>query len=355
MRIFVRIPSFLIALIIAPTCVIELLPKAQALNPPPGGGYPGFTTAVGQGALFHSMGGGQNTAVGFYSLASNTTGQQNTAIGAWTLLSNNGYGNSNTAVGNTALLLNTPGAGNTAIGVAALGNNTTGYENTAIGVGALVANHTGEFNTALGVSAGLGVSTADNVICIGANVSGADVSNTTWIGNIYGATTVSGTTLPVIVSDGGQIGTTPSAARFKKEIKPMDKVSESVLSLKPVTFHYKADKNDTPQFGLVAEEVAKVDPDLVVRDKNGEIYSVRYDAVNAMLLNEFLKDHKKVEEQQSRIDNQQATIARLKSTVTQQQKGMELLTAELKEQAAQIRRVSAHIETERGQHRIAAQ
>jgi uncharacterized coiled-coil protein SlyX len=328
--------------------------KTHALNPPPGGGYPGGNTAEGGAALFHLTSGTENTAIGFYSLASNTTGQHNTAIGARTLLSNNGYGNSNTAVGNTALLLNTTGAANTAIGVAALGNNTTGYENTAIGVGALSANHTGEFNTALGVSAGLGVSTADNVICIGSNVRGANVSNTTWIGNIYGATTVSGATLPVVVSDGGQLGTAPSSRRFKTEIEPMDKASEAILALKPVTFQYKSDKTNTPQFGLIAEEVAKVQPDLVAHDKNGEVYSVRYDAVNAMLLNEFLKEHQKVEAQERKIEKQDATITELKSVVAHQQKGMELLAAQLKEQARQIQGVSAQVDVSKRAPQIAA-
>jgi septal ring factor EnvC (AmiA/AmiB activator) len=118
----------------------------------------------------------------------------------------------------------------------------------------------------------------------------------------------------------------------------MDKASESILALKPVTFHYKNDADGKlPQFGLVAEEVAKVNPELIARDQKGEIFAVRYDAVNVMLLNEFLKEHKKVEAQQ-------ATIAELKSTVSQQQKGMESLTAQLKEQAAQIQKVSAQIE-----------
>ena len=117
----------------------------------------------------------------------------------------------------------------------------------------------------------------------------------------------------------------------------MDKASEAILALKPVTFHYKHDHTGTAQFGLIAEEVAKVNPDLVVRDKNDEIYTVRYDAVNAMLLNEFLKEHKRVEQQR-------ANIADLKSTVAEQQKEMEVLTAQLKEQAAQIQNVTARIE-----------
>ena len=128
----------------------------------------------------------------------------------------------------------------------------------------------------------------------------------------------------------------------------MDKASEAILALKPVTFRYKSDAKDTPQFGLIAEEVAQVNPDLAVHDKNGEILSVHYDQINAMLLNEFLKEHRKVQEQEATIGRlgtaaakQDATTAELKSTVVQQQKGMEALTAQLKDQAAQIEKVSA--------------
>jgi hypothetical protein len=182
------------------------------------------------------------------------------------------------------------------------------------------------------------------VIAIGNIASTGTAYEQFYVGGVFGVTTVSGTTLPVIVSDEGQLGTAPSAARFKKEIKPMDNVSESVLALKPVTFHYKSDKTNTPQFGLVAEEVAKVNPDLVVRDKNGEIYSVRYEAVNAMLLNEFLKEHQKVEQQDRKLKEQEVTITQLKkdfrATVVQ-------LTARLEEQAAQIQKVCAQLEMSR--------
>ena len=146
------------------------------------------------------------------------------------------------------------------------------------------------------MQAGSGVTTANNVIVIGTNVAGADVSNTTWIGNVYGVTTQSGTTAPVVVSDSGQLGIMASSERFKKDISTMEKASEAILSLRPVTFHYKTDAKGTPQFGLIAEEVAKVNPALVLPDKEGKPYTVRYDAVNAMLLNEFLKEHRKVEE-----------------------------------------------------------
>jgi hypothetical protein len=137
----------------------------------------------------------------------------------------------------------------------------------------------------------------------------------------------------VLIDSAGQLGTASSSRRFKKEIKPMDKASEAILALKPVTFHYKSDKTGTAQFGLIAEEVAAVNPDLVVRDDNGEIYTVRYDAVNAMLLNEFLKEHRKVEEQE-------ATITQLKkdfvATIAEQQKQIEALNAGLQKVSAQL-------------------
>jgi hypothetical protein len=294
--------------------------NTQAVSPPPDGGYFGFNTAEGQAALFHLTSGGFNTAVGAYSLASVVGGGQNTAIGAGVLISNTASGN--TGVGSTVLFQNITGSYNTAYGLNALTSNTTGSQNTGIGSGALFFNLTGSNNTAVGVGAGHNVQTANNVICIGYGVAGANVDNTTWIGNVYGGTTVSGTTLPVVVSDQGQLGTSPSAARFKKEIKPMDTVSEAILALKPVTFHYKSDKKNASQYGLIAEDVAAVNPNLVVRDKNGEIYTVRYDAVNAMLLNEFLKEHKKTEKLE-------ATVASLIATV--------------KEQAAQIQKVSAQL------------
>jgi len=172
------------------------------------------------------------------------------------------------------------------------------------------------------------------VICIGRAVDGLNVSGTCFIGNIRGVTTQNANALPVVIDRAGQLGTISSSQRFKRDIKPINKTSEAILSLNPVTFHYKSDNTGTPQFGLIAEEVAKVNPDLVVRDEKGDIYTVRYDAVNAMLLNEFLKEHRKVEEQE-------ATIAQLKRdfgvTVAQ-------LTARLDEQAAQIQKVSVQLE-----------
>jgi hypothetical protein len=311
---------------------IALLPQGQAVVPAPDGGYPGGNTAEGQTALLSLTSGGYNTAVGFLSLRSNTTGSFNTAVGAGTLLANTG--DQNTATGIGALLSNTGGTENTAYGAFALSHNTTGAGNTAIGFQAGINQATGSNNIYIG---DVGSAFDTNLIAIGNLSAGGVAYEKFYVGAVYGVTTALGATLPVIVSSEGQLGTTASAARFKKEIRPMDKISESVLALKPVTFHYKSDKTNTPQFGLVAEDVAEVNPDLVVRDKNGEIYTVRYDAVNAMLLNEFLKEHKAFLEEQRKVEEQEATIIRL-------QKGIETVIARLEEQESKIQKVSAQLE-----------
>ena len=301
------------------------VPISQAVSPPPDGGYPGGNTAEGQSALFSLTTGGFNTAVGFFSLRVNGTGSFNTAVGAGALLATTA--GSNTATGATALLSNGTGANNTATGVGALSSNTTGNANTAYGSAALGNNTSGNVNIGLGEGAGTNVITANGVICIGA--AGADASNTTWISNVYGATTLSGTTLPVIVSDGGQLGTVASSERFKKDIASMEKASGAILSLRPVTFHYKTDSKDTPQFGLIAEEVAKVNPALVLPDKDGKPYTVRYDAVNAMLLNEFLKEHRAFVEQQQKVEEQDRTIAELKKQIQALTAGLQKVSAQL--------------------------
>src|SRR5262249_40771034 len=201
----------------------------------------------------------------------------------------------------------------------------------------------GSSNVALGANTAANVTTADNVICIGSNVAGANVTNTCFIGNIFGATIPDGA--PVYVATDGRLGTVISSSRFKDDIKPIDKASEAILALKPVRFHYKGDAKGTRQFGLIAEDVADVNRDLVVRDKDGEIYSVRYDAVNAMLLNEFLKAHRRIEQQDTRIEQLDSKIATQEARMVQQEKGIEALTAELKDQAAQIQKVSARMGT----------
>jgi hypothetical protein len=329
-------------------------------------------TANGSVALQSNTTGEANTAVGSQALFSNTEGGGNTAVGASALFGN--MGNFNTAIGDEALLSNTTGENNTAIGTAALFNNTignfntaTGYQalltnvggqsNTAYGAGALL-NNTGTGNIALGANAGLHLTTGFDNIDIGNTGAIADDSTirigsgaaATFISGIFGVP-IAGT--PVVVINNGQLGVAPSSARFKNEIKPMDKASEAILALKPVTFCYKKelDPNGIPQFGLVAEDVAKVNPALVARDARGELYTVRYEAVNAMLLNEFLKEHRKVEQQERELRRQKALIGCLNSTAekqeanaAQQQKEIQALTVSLKEQACQIQKVSARIE-----------
>jgi Chaperone of endosialidase len=264
-------------------------------------------TAAGAAALMSNTTGEHNTAMGTSALGRNVTGFANTAMGSLALAFNTGF--DNTAIGFQALASNTDGDFNMAIGRDSLLLNTTGGGNTAVGYGALEGNTTGILNTALGFFAGFNVIDAINVICIGS--LGDNVSNSTWIQNVYGVTPRSGNTAPVVVSNTGQLGTVASSERFKKDIVNMDEASEMILSLRPVTFHYKTDAKDTPQFGLIAEEVAKVNPALVLPDKDGKPFTVRYDAVNAMLLNEFLKEHKTVQEQGAIIARQQKQIEAL--------------------------------------------
>jgi hypothetical protein len=338
-----------------------------------------FNTATGVDALFFNTASG-NTAVGSKALLSNTTGGTlgttngvdlgpNVAIGMEALESNT-VSSANTAVGyqalhsftsgiagfpqlglNTAVgfqaLANTNGANggsrNSGFGYQALFHNTDGFENVAIGDQALFGNETGFRNTAIGGGAGSSVTTADHVICIGS--SGANVSNSCYIGNIFGTFNTAQSAVVYIDPD-GRLGTGPSARRFKKDIADMGAASEVLLSMRPVTFHFKtqdAEKagREISQFGLIAEEVAKVNPDLILRDKEGEIYSVRYDAVNAMLLNEFLKEHKKVQQLEAASAQQrndfEATIAELRKEIAG-------VVARSKNQDEKIQKVSAQVE-----------
>jgi Chaperone of endosialidase len=347
--------------------------QAQLPSPTPDGGYPNNNTAEGTNALFSLTTGTDNTAIGFQALQSNTTGGGNTATGSQALFSNTtGGGNTatglnalkrnatgfentatgfdallhntgdfNTATGVAALQSNTTGGGNTATGNVALLRNRTGSNNTANGIGALEFNRSGSNNTAygagalefaigsgniaLGASAGANLTAGNNNIDIGnlgvageaarIRIGTIGTQKATFVAGISGATVASGAT--VIVGSDGHLGTIVSSARFKEAIKPMDKASEAILALKPVTFRYKKelDPESIPQFGLVAEQVEKVNPDLVARDADGKINTVRYEAVNAMLLNEFLKEHRKVEEQASEIAQMKKQINALTSTV----------------------------------------
>jgi hypothetical protein len=340
-RGFLLIPLVLACFALSPA------PKAFGVTPAPDGGYPNGNTAEGTNALLSLTSGSANTANGGEALVSNTTG------------------NSNTATGLDALAHNTTATGNTATGIAALFNNTTGSFNTADGNSALFNNTTGFSNIALGVSAGLNLTTGKNNIDIGnAGVAAESAKirigtkgthKQTFIAGISGATVAGG--VGVIVNSNGQLGTVTSSARFKEAIKPMDKASEAILALKPVTFRYKheLDPEGIPQFGLVAEQVEKVNPDLVARDQQGKVYTVRYEAVNAMLLNEFLKEHRKVQEQEATITQVKSTVVKQESTIAQQQKDFQsalaqqqkeikALTASLKEQASQIQKVSDQLE-----------
>jgi len=354
-RAFILIPLALACFGLAPT--------ARAVSPAPDGGYANGTTAegtnalfslnstavnntaVGETALYHDTSGFNNTAIGNTALFTNSIGQRNTATGHNSLYSNTS-GNYNTADGAGALKFNTTANYNTADGYGALNVNTTGYGNVATGAGSLVKNTTGHLNIAVGPAAGQNQTTGSNNIDI-ANAGVAGEANTIRIGNQVAFTDVVGiahpaqtkafiagisgtavTGLTVVANSSGQIGVMTSSRRFKDDIKPMDKASEAVLALKPVTFRYKPeiDSQGIPQFGLVAEEVEKVNPDLVARDDQGKVYTVRYEAVNAMLLNEFLKAHRRIEEQDKRIDQ---------------------LTAQLNEQAEQIRKVNDKVEMNR--------
>jgi endosialidase-like protein len=347
------------------TLSMSLLSAVQAVVPPPDGGYPGDNTAEGQDALLSLTGGRFNTANGWLSLRNVTTGQANTAVGAATLAFNTGDSNTavgagallfntaniNTAVGSFALFSNTMGpantavgsgalqsntigsintavgegalfhnlgggdntatgsgalagniggSNNTAIGFQALSSNTGGNGNTAVGINALLNSTSGNGNTALGATAGNGVTTANNVICIGTD--GNNIDDSCFIGNIFGST--SGNGVAVLVNSNGRLGTTTSSRRYKQDIRPITKASEVLYALAPVAFRYKKeiDPSGTPQFGLVAEDVAQVNPDLIVRDKKGKPYSVRYDQVNVMLLNEFLKEHQTVQDLKKQVE-----------------------------------------------------
>jgi uncharacterized coiled-coil protein SlyX len=377
------------------------LQPIHAVVPPPDGGYPNFNTAEGSNALKNLTTGAGNTATGWDSLfsatiasfntavgagtlvlntadsntatgaaalLSNTTGDGNVANGAFALLSNttaggntavgfsamrNNTGCCNTAVGWSALLNNTTGEGDTATGVNALNSNTTGINNSGFGWGALRFNATGTDNTAIGLVAGQSISGSFN-ICIGSQVWGVPGENNSirigdnlptgtgqsacHIGGIWAQT---GGSQAVFVDASGKLGAQVSSRRFKEEIKQIDDASEALFALTPVSFRYKKeiDPTGTSQFGLVAEDVAKINPDLVIRDNEGKPYTVRYDQVNAMLLNEFLKEHRKVQKLETNDAEQQAAI--------------KTLTAMVKEQAAQIQKVSAQIELNKSSAQVA--
>jgi trimeric autotransporter adhesin len=433
------------ALVLGALARFALLPDAQAVVPPPDGGYPGGNTAEGHNALFSLTNGSYNTALGYLSLKSNSTGNFNTAVGAGTLfvntanqntatgagallsnitgalntadgafalfsntggpsntavgnmaLFNNTTGDRNTALGESAMIANTMGASNTAIGVSALRNNfntaighdalsvndvsgntavgfraaysnTNGISNTALGYAALLANSTGEENTAVGAGALQGMTDGGGNTAIGAGTLQATANGAClaigWhagatgsgIGNIYIGANIDGppnelgvTRIANIYSTGAAIGravyvtsdnilgTLKSSRRYKDEVKLMAEASEAIFSLHPVSFRYKKEIDPARclSFGLIAEDVVQVDPNLVTADRNGNPETVRYEAVNAMLLNEFLKEHRRNEHQEAKITELKKEIAKLATTV--------------KKQAAQIQKVNARLEVSKG-------
>jgi len=228
------------------------------------------------------------------------------------------------------------------VGLGSLQHNTTGESNTAIGSTALNDNTTGSGNIAVGDDAGHALTTGDDNIDIGnlgvagesgtLRIGAAGAQTRAFIAGIFGVTASGGT--PVVINSSGQLGTATSSRRFKDEIKPMDNASEAILALQPVTFRYKKELDSTgaKQFGLIAEDVAKINPDLVVRDAEGKINTVRYDAVNAMLLNEFLKAHRLLEQQREEIDE---------------------LKTESRQQAAQIQKLTAQMDVTNSANRLA--
>ena len=338
------------ALLLIPLVLVcfGLLPIAKG-TPDPLAVNGARNTADGTNALVDVTTGTNNSGFGYFALHDNTIGNGNTATGA-VALSSNEIGSQNTADGAGALGNNVGGNNNTAIGVNALKSaNRLASDNTAVGHSALLRvfdtgfgfGFNGSLNVGIGYKAGSGLTSGSGNVCIGANVLGKrDDFNTirigkpggtavlrppkTFIAGIREITPANADAIAVVIDSAGQLGTVSSSERFKKEIKPMDKASEAILALKPVTFHYKSDSTNTPQFGLIAEEVARVNPDLVVRDDNGEIYTVRYEAVNAMLLNEFLKAHRLLEEQQTTIERQQKQIDSLAAGLQKVNHQMEL-------------------------------
>jgi len=333
-RAFVLIPTVLASFGLSLT--------AQAVNPAPDGGYPGNNTAEGTSALFNLTSGTNNTANGFGTLFNTTTGFKNTASGSQALF-NNTNGFVSTADGFQALYSQTTGAQsaeNTAIGFRALFHVTTGHDDTALGWSAGANLTTNSANTNNLYIGNTGLALEGGTIRIG-----SPSQTRAFVAGING-TPVTGS--HVVVNAGGQLGVAPSAQRFKQDIQPMDSASEAIYALKPVTFRYKKniDPDGVLQFGLVAEDVEKVNPNLVSRDPNGNVYTVRYDAVNAMSLNEFLKEHDKVQKHD-------ADIAQLQSTISQQERDIDALDTSMSDHAAQLNRITSLLQVDKAAPQIA--
>ncbi len=291
-------------------------PIFQALN----NGRGNFS--AGLSALPPSTTGGNNTALGDFSLQVNSSGFQNTAIGADTLGAN------------------TSGAYNTATGVEALASNITGADNTATGVNALWTNIDGSNNIAIGFQAGANISSTSNNIDIGNQGTGTDsgtirigtpfiggctaCQTSAFIAGIYGQST-SLANVPVVIDSNGQLGTVSSSRRYKEDINDMADTSDGLMQLRPVTFRYKKayeDGSTKPvQYGLIAEEVAQVYPDLVARNADGQVESVRYQLLDPMLLNELQKQHTTIAAQKKQIESLEERLARVEAILAAEKSG----------------------------------
>jgi hypothetical protein len=271
-------------------------------------------TAIGTNALFSNSTGANNTASGVGALYANTTGVGNTASGEVSLTGNT-MGTFNTASGYGAAALNTTGNSNTAIGMSSLYSNGAGNNNVAVGRDSGYYVTTGSYNVAVGWAAGSNVKTGSNNIYFGANVSGvADESDSMYLGGtqtktviagVRGTTTVNPDAVPVMIDSAGQLGTVSSSGRLKEDIHDMADTSRRLLQLRPVTFRYKQAYGGGAkpiQYGLIAEEVAEVFPELAVRNAKGEAETVHYETLNVLLLNELQKQQQRIEEQEGRID-----------------------------------------------------
>ena len=261
-----------------------------------------------------------NTGIGQAALANSSNSALNTAVG-WQTLNHHTNGSANTALGSQALFYHLRGGDNTVVGSGAVYSLTNGSDNIVLGSGAGYNLFNGSHNILIGNS---GKFVEDGTIRLGT----AGTHDTTYIAGLFGRTAAFG--VPVYVTDLGQLGTLPSSRRFKQDIQEMGEASKGLLALRPVTFQYRSDidPHATPQFGLIAEEVEQVNPDLVVRDEQGRVNAVRNEAVNAMLLNEFLKHHRKLEDLGRKVEVQQAENAELKRELTDLKHWVEQLVRE---------------------------
>ena len=281
-------------------------------------------TAGGTGALQHTTG-AYNTADGFFALFNDTIGNFNTAIGAEALVSNT-TGFENTASGAFALFSNTSGNFNTANGVDTLLSNTTGGSNTAAGFFALLSNTTGSNNIAVGVGSGGLLTSGSNNIYLGNTSATATEANImrlgggqtqTFIAGIFGQNV--GTSSTVFINSNGQLGTVQSSARYKRDIHAIGAHQQGLFHLRPVSFRYKQDPTAQKHYGLIAEEVAKVYPELVVRGRDGAIETVQYHELIPLLLNEVQHQHQELGAQARQLAELQAQNARLRAAIEQQQ------------------------------------